>query len=122
MIILVRQGNPENMWSHDLYNEDEERRRGGGVDRDLGNTGFLKRSLGGGGGGGGSGSDKTTVEITNLSYDVSSDDLKVGAQPLSCVCGGVCVCGGACACAVCACAFWLLTSLLPTCGAASAGR
>lgn len=60
------------MWSHDLYNEDEERRRGGGVDRDLGNTGFLKRSLGGGGGGG----DKTTVEITNLSYDVSSDDLK----------------------------------------------
>jgi hypothetical protein len=79
------------MWSHDLYNEDEERRRGGGVDRDLGNTGFLKRSLGGGGG-----SDKTTVEITNLSYDVSSDDLKVGVQPLSlslsCVC--VCVCSG----------------------------
>jgi hypothetical protein len=81
------------MWSHDLYNEDEERRRGGGVDRDLGNTGFLKRSLGGGGGGG---SDKTTVEITNLSYDVSSDDLKVGAQPLSCVCA----CGGVCTCAV----------------------
>jgi len=61
-------GNPEAAWSHDLYNEEEEGRRSTGG-RDLGNTGFLKRSLSGGGGG------ETTVEITNLSYDVSDSEL-----------------------------------------------
>lgn len=61
-------GNPEAAWSHDLYNEEEEGRRNTSG-RDFGNTGFLKRSLSGGG------SDKTTVEITNLSYDVPDSEL-----------------------------------------------
>jgi len=61
------QGNPEGFWSHDLYNESEESNRRGA--RDLGNTGFLKRSLGDQG-------NKVTVEITGVNYEVTKEDLK----------------------------------------------
>jgi hypothetical protein len=90
MMVMLGQGNPEAAWSHDLYNEEEEGRRATGG-KDLGNTGFLKRSLSGGGG-----SDKTTVEITNLSYDVADSELNVPLPLSLSLCVRACVRGVCC--------------------------
>jgi hypothetical protein len=57
-------GDPEDQWSHDLY-EGPRQTRGAA---DLGNAGFLRRTL--------TGEQKTTVEISNLSYEVTEDELR----------------------------------------------
>jgi len=64
-----RKGDPEDTWGHDMYDETQEGQGKKEKRADLGNTGFLKKSLAGG-------SERTTVEITNLSYDVSEDEVK----------------------------------------------